>query len=95
MHLLAERFAFLGGDDWGFLKGAVKTYLLTPKSILPQFANYFSVFTSVVYGLSRPKTVDCLGTRSLLILSCIQNFLKVTVTRPQLVLEAVEGRASQ
>ncbi len=33
MHLLAERFGFFEGDDRGFFKEGVKTYLMAP--ILP------------------------------------------------------------
>ncbi len=49
MHLVAERFVFWG-DDWGFLKEGVKTYLVTPMSLLNSPV-LFSVFTSTVYGL--------------------------------------------
>ncbi len=34
MHLLTERFVFLVGGDWGFLKEGVKTYLIEPLSPL-------------------------------------------------------------
>jgi hypothetical protein len=33
MHLLAERFIFVG-VDWGFLKEGVKTYQITPLRII-------------------------------------------------------------
>jgi hypothetical protein len=42
--------SFLGGDDWGFLKEGVKIYLVAPMS--PQLANFFSVFTTIVYNLN-------------------------------------------
>ncbi len=48
MLLLAEGFVF-GGDDWGFLKEDVKTYLMAPTSPL-NLQTFFSVFTSIVYG---------------------------------------------
>jgi hypothetical protein len=47
MHLLAERF-ILGGDDRGFLKAGVKTYLMVP--VMPLNSPIFFVFTSIVYG---------------------------------------------
>ncbi len=41
--------SFFGGDDRGFLKEAVKTYLVAPLSNSPIL---FSIFTSVVYAWS-------------------------------------------
>ncbi len=46
MHLLVEWFLFWI-DDVCFLKEGVKTYLMTPMSLLKP--TFFSVFTSIVY----------------------------------------------
>jgi hypothetical protein len=45
MHLLDERFGFWGGDDRGFLKEVVKTYLMAPMS-LPNSPIFFPVIYS-------------------------------------------------
>jgi hypothetical protein len=48
MHLLAERFIiFFGIMIVGFFEGVVTTYRMAQMSPL---ANFFSVFTSIVYG---------------------------------------------
>jgi hypothetical protein len=52
MHHLAEGFVFEGNDQ-GFLKGGVKTYLVAP--ISPLDSPTFAVFTSVVYGMVHYK----------------------------------------
>ncbi len=49
MHLLAERFSFLGGDDGGFLEEGVKTCLI--KEMSPLISSiFYSVVTSIVQG---------------------------------------------
>jgi hypothetical protein len=48
MYLVPERFIF-GGDDRGFLKEVVKTYLMAPRSLLNS-PSFLSVFKSLVYG---------------------------------------------
>jgi hypothetical protein len=53
MHLLAGRFV-LWGDDRGFLKKGIDTYLMAPMS--PLNSQLFSVFTSLVYGCERAIT---------------------------------------
>ncbi len=54
-HLLAERFVFfffIVGDDRGFPKEGVKTYLTAVPISLPKSPTFFSVFTSVFYMVS-------------------------------------------
>jgi hypothetical protein len=51
MHLLAEWFIF-GGDDRGFLKEGVKTYLMSPMYLITRQFFSFLVFTSIVYGFT-------------------------------------------
>jgi hypothetical protein len=52
-HCISKCISLLGGllfvgDDWGFLKEVVKTYLLTPMSPLNS-PTIFAGFTSIVY----------------------------------------------
>jgi hypothetical protein len=52
MHLLAGRFVTLGGGDQGFLKEGVKTYLMTPMSLL----NSPIFFCLYIYSLGVGQT---------------------------------------
>ncbi len=70
-HLVAERFVFLG-DDWGFLKEGVKTYLMAPLPPLNSLTLFClhinslwtssTIFVSLVHGLPQTLVENAIST---------------------------------